>query len=149
MTDAIYQGSCFCGAVCIEVRGAPIFSGYCHCQDCRDWSATPVSAFAMWPQDAVSFVRGKEELALFARNPQTPRGWCARCGGHLGAFRDKDVFPFVALGPHMFPDLPFTPTMHVFCGEGVVAIDDDLPKYRDAPGSLGGSGELMAGHPAP
>jgi len=148
MTDAVYQGRCFCGAVCLEGRGTPSLSGYCHCQDCRDWSGTPVTSFVMWPHDAFSVVRGKGDLALFSRTPQTPRGWCARCGGHLGAFREEQVFPFVAVGPHMFPDLPFAPAMHVFCGEAVVAVDDDLPKYRDLPESMGGSGELMPGSTA-
>jgi hypothetical protein len=58
------------------------------------------------------------------------------------------VFPFVALGPYVFADLAFTPTMHVFYGEAVMAINDDLPKYRDVPESLGGSGELLPGSPA-
>lgn len=145
MTDTVYRGCCFCGEVCLEGRGTPAMSGYCHCQDCRDWSGTPVTSFVMWPHHAFAVVHGKEDLALFARNPQTPRGWCARCGGHLGAFRDKDVFPFIVVCPPMFPDLPFTPTMHLFCGESVVSVADDLPRYRDLPESMGGSGELMPG----
>ena len=33
MSD-VYKGSCFCGAVEIEVSGAPAAMGYCHCDDC-------------------------------------------------------------------------------------------------------------------
>ena len=36
MSDS-YKGACFCGAVEIEVSGAPAAQGYCHCSDCRSW----------------------------------------------------------------------------------------------------------------
>ena len=31
-------GSCFCGAVKLEVIGSPEAMGYCHCSSCRSWS---------------------------------------------------------------------------------------------------------------
>ena len=144
MTEPTYQGRCFCGAVRIEARGAPMFSGYCHCQDCRDWSNAPMASFVMWPFEAVTVIHGEEQLALFSRIPETPRGSCVRYGGQIGAFRKDAEPPHVAAGPHMFPELPFAPTMHLFCAEAVIGIEDDLPKYRDLPGALGGSGELLS-----
>ena len=30
-----HTGTCFCGAVAIEVAGAPEEMGYCHCNSCR------------------------------------------------------------------------------------------------------------------
>jgi hypothetical protein len=156
MTDSVYNGRCFCGAIHVEVRGDPILAGYCHCQDCRDWSNAPVTSFAMWPYDAVTITQGEENLALFGRIPETPRAWCARCGGHIGAFRDKYDPPHVSLFPHMVPAFPFAPSLHVFCREAVIDIKDDLPRYRDLPKSITtpgtmveGSGELMAGSRSP
>ncbi len=35
-------------------------SGYCHCQDCRDWSGTPMVFVVMWPFDAVTITQGGE-----------------------------------------------------------------------------------------
>ncbi|HSG89298.1 MAG TPA: GFA family protein, partial [Pseudomonadales bacterium] len=43
--DKSYEGGCFCGAVRFTVTGAPEAQGYCHCGDCRLWSAGPVNAF--------------------------------------------------------------------------------------------------------
>ena len=143
MTEPTYHGHCFCGAIRIEARGAPMFSGYCHCQDCRDWSGASVTPFVIWPFEAVTITQGEEQLALFSRVPETPRGWCERCGGNIGAFRKDAEPPHVATGPHMFAGFPFAPTMQVFCAEAVIGIDDDLPKYRDIPEALGGSGELI------
>ena len=47
MADS-HSGSCFCGAVGVEVTGAPEAMGYCHCGSCRSWSAGPVNAFTLW-----------------------------------------------------------------------------------------------------
>ncbi len=144
MTNATYEGRCFCGSLVFKVSGEPIYAGYCHCQDCRDWGGTPMVSFVMFPYDAFEVVAGEEHLTVAGRVPETPRGWCARCGGHLGVFRSEHEMPHVALSPHVFFDFPFAPTMHVFCGEAVLRLDDDLPHYRDTPESFGGSGELTS-----
>ena len=36
-----HSGSCFCGAVKLEVTGSPEAMGYCHCRSCRSWSGGP------------------------------------------------------------------------------------------------------------
>ncbi len=36
-----HVGSCFCGAVRLEVSGDPEAMGYCHCRSCRSWSGGP------------------------------------------------------------------------------------------------------------
>ncbi|MGR9091216.1 MAG: GFA family protein [Gammaproteobacteria bacterium] len=156
MTESVHKGRCFCGAVHIAVRGDPLFSGYCHCEDCREWSNAPVTSFITWPYDAVTITQGKEHLAYFGRVEMTPRAWCARCGSHIGAFRDKTDPPHVAICAPMLPTFPFTPTMHLFCSKAVIHVSDDLPKYRDLPETfvmpeldLAGTGELMPGSPSP
>ena len=53
MSDAnVHVGRCFCGAVELTVTGEPTVMGYCHCADCRAWSAGPVNAFTIWPPEA-------------------------------------------------------------------------------------------------
>jgi hypothetical protein len=42
-----YTGQCFCGAVTIVVTGDAVAVGYCHCANCRSWSAGPVNAFTL------------------------------------------------------------------------------------------------------
>ena len=156
MTTPVYEGRCFCGAVRIEVRGDPFLAGFCHCQDCRDWSNAPVTSFAMWSPEAVTITHGTEDIARYSRIPETPRAWCARCGSHIGAFRDQYDPPHIAMLPHMLPTLPFVPTLHLFCNEAVIEVKDNLPKYRDLPPGIAkprtkidGSGELMPGSPLP
>ena len=143
--DCLYEGHCFCGAIRFGLRGSPIVEGYCHCQDCRDWSGSPLVAFMLVPYDAFVILEGEEHLVLRGRVPQTPRGWCALCGGHIGAFREHAEPPHVGISPHLFAGLPFEPTMHVFCDESVMQIPDELPHYRGVPEELGGDGQLISG----
>ena len=57
-----HKGRCFCGAVEIEVEGAPEGMGYCHCQSCRSWSGGPVNAFSLWKPEAVKVTKGRIRL---------------------------------------------------------------------------------------
>ena len=54
-----YRGTCFCGAVEIEVSGQPNAMGYCHCRSCRSWSGGPVNAFTLWSPEAVTVTEGR------------------------------------------------------------------------------------------
>ena len=64
-----HKGRCFCGAVEIEVEGAPEAMGYCHCQSCRSWSGGPVNAFSLWQPGAVKVTKGRDQIAMFAKTP--------------------------------------------------------------------------------
>ena len=57
-----HKGACYCGAVEIEVRGEPLEMGYCHCENCRRYSAAPVSAFTLWKWEDVNLTKGAEFL---------------------------------------------------------------------------------------
>ncbi|HEX5049214.1 MAG TPA: GFA family protein [Gammaproteobacteria bacterium] len=136
-----YRGACFCGAVAITVAGEPLAMGYCHCASCRQWSAAPVSAFALWPVDALKVVSGADKLGSFNKTPQSARKWCKACGGHvlteMPASRLVDVYPAV------LPHLEFRPREHIHYQEAVLRIVDSLPKNKDLPKAAGGSGVLL------
>ncbi|MGY3362539.1 hypothetical protein ACVWZK_009202 [Bradyrhizobium sp. GM0.4] len=78
-----HVGNCFCGAVTIEVTGAPEAMGYCHCSSCRSWSGGPVNAFSLWKPEAVRISEGAENVETFAKTPLSQRKYCKKCGGHL------------------------------------------------------------------
>ena len=147
MTDATYEGKCFCGSLRYTVSGEPMLAGHCHCQDCRDWGGAPLISFVIFPHDAFKVTAGEEYLTIAGRVPETPRGWCSRCGGHVGAFRTEGrapIVPHVALCPDFLSGFNFTPTVHLFCGEAVLQVNDELPHYLDVPTDMGGSGELVS-----
>src|ERR1043165_8358934 len=65
MAETTYEGQCFCGAVAIEVSGEALGAGYCHCANCRRWSAGPVNAFTLWKPESVKVTRGEDQLREF------------------------------------------------------------------------------------
>lgn len=136
-----YTGKCFCGAVEIEVSGAPAAMGYCHCESCRHWSAGPVNAFSLWHPDSVWVTKGGDNIGTYAKTDNSHRKWCRSCGGHL--MTDHPHMGLIDVYAAVLPQLEFTPALHVFYGESVLRIRDGLPKMRDVPAEMGGSGETM------
>jgi len=140
-SSARYKGSCFCGAVEIEVSGTPAAMGYCHCESCRQWSAGPVNAFTLWPPGAVTVTRGQEQLKTYAKTDNSHRRWCARCGGHV--MTNHPAMGLVDVYAAILPGFDYRPELHVFYGESVLALRDGLPKFKDIPAEMGGSGDLL------
>lgn len=136
-----YQGSCFCGAVQFTVSGEPAAMGYCHCGDCRLWSAGPVNAFSLWPPSAVNVTKGADRIASHNKTPRSERQWCMNCGGHL--FARHPAWNLVDVFAATIPAFPFKPAVHVHYQETVLRMKDGLPKLKDLPKEMGGSGEAL------
>jgi hypothetical protein len=139
---ASYSGNCFCGSVKLNVTGAPEVMGYCHCNSCRHWSAGPVNAFTLWKPDAVKVTEGADKIGTFNLTPHSYRKWCKNCGGHL--FTEHPGMGLTDVYAAMLPGLDFKPAFHVHYAQSVLAVRDGLPKFKDMPKEVGGSGETMA-----
>ena len=138
---AAHKGQCYCGAVEIEVRGDPLEMGYCHCENCRRYSAAPVSAFTLWKKENVALIKGAEFLGRFKSSDMSERGYCTKCGGHMTVEHPTLGLIDVRIGAT--PNFPFKPKVHLNYQETVLPIRDGLPKLRDFPSAIGGSGETM------
>lgn len=136
-----YIGSCFCGAVQLTVTGKPVAMGYCHCESCRHWSAAPVNAFTLWHPDAVRITRGADDLGSHHRSANSHRKWCRACGGHV--LTEHPGLGLVDVYATVLVDFPYRPELHVHYQESRLRIADGLPKLRDVPKSLGGSGLML------
>jgi hypothetical protein len=86
-----HTGTCFCGAVGVEVTGAPEGMGYCHCSSCRSWSGGPVNAFTLWKPENVKVTKGSQFVGHF-KNDQSPDTWADR------RIRGNDSEPQVRAG---------------------------------------------------
>ena len=105
--NTIHQGGCLCGAARFQVTGPAKWTAYCHCESCRRQTGAPVSAYAGFERDQVSFIQGQP--SLYASTPGVARGFCGTCGStltyegerwstevhfHVGAFdRPEDFAP--------------------------------------------------------
>ena len=138
---SVYQGSCFCGAIQVEATGEPFAMGYCHCDDCRAWSAGPVNGFTLWKRNEVVVKKGGDLLATFKKTEASHRQFCTNCGGHV--MTDHPDGDFTDVYSAILPTLSFTPELHVHCDDSVLKILDGLPKYCNLPEDFGGTGETI------
>lgn len=136
-----HTGSCYCGAVQIEVRGEPLEMGYCHCENCRRYSAAPVSAITLWKKENVSVTEGAEFLGKFRSSEMSDRGYCTKCGGHILVDHPTLGLTDVRLGA--LRNFPFKPKVHLNYQETVLPIKDGLLKLKDFPAEIGGSGDIL------
>ena len=136
-----HKGRCFCGAVEIEVTGAPAEMGYCHCSSCRAYSGGPVNAFTLWQPDQVKVTKGAEHLGRYNKVGTSDRQHCLKCGGHV--MTAHPTFALVDVYAAVIPSLKFKPAVHLNYAETVLPMKDGLPKLKDFPKEVGGSGQTV------
>ena len=136
-----HKGKCFCGAVELTVSGEPVAEGFCHCSSCRSWSAAPVNAFTLWKPDAVTFTKGEANVGVYHKTEKSYRKFCTTCGGHL--LTDHPLWGVVDVYAATIPTHRHAPKLHVNYAETVLHIKDGLPKMKDMPKEMGGSGETL------
>jgi hypothetical protein len=136
-----YAGRCTCGAVQFNVTGEPAAMGYCHCESCRSWSAAPVNAFTLWKPEAVKVTRGAEHIRSYSKTPKSHRKSCDVCGGHL--YTDHPGWGVVDVYAASIPEFPYRAALHVNYQETKLPIKDGLPKMKDMPKEMGGSGVVL------
>ena len=132
MTDT-RQGGCLCGATRYEAKGEPVAVALCHCSMCRRAAGAPAVAWAMFPADALSIVRG--ELSTFASSRGVERGFCGRCGTQLTF--SADFLPGlvdVTVGS-MDDPASLSPQMHIWESRRVswLATSDQWPRHAELP----------------
>jgi hypothetical protein len=137
-----HRGGCFCGAVEITVSGKPAAMGYCHCESCRKWSAGPVNAFTLWAPSAVKVTRGADQVGSYKKTERSIRKWCKQCGGHL--LTEHPGWDLIDVYAATIPTVSFEPMLHVNYGDTVMHLHDGLPKQKDFPAEMGGSGTIVA-----
>jgi hypothetical protein len=140
--NQVYKGSCFCGAVELTVTGEPAAAGFCHCESCRSWSAAPVNAFSLWKPESVTITKGAGNIGVYHKSERSYRKFCTACGGHLLA--EHPMWKLVDVYAATIPTYRHQPAVHVNYQEAVLRIKDGLPKMKDLPKEMGGSGEAIA-----
>ncbi len=136
-----HSGKCFCGTVAIEVKGDPVDMGYCHCEACRSYSGAPVNAFTLWKEGDVRVTDGADALGQFKSSDMSVRRFCTKCGGNV--MTDHAGLGLTDVYAGIIPTLAFKPSVHLNYEETVLPMKDGLPKLKDFPAEIGGTGEAM------
>ena len=102
---------------------------------------TPVSAFTLWKPDQVKITKGEEFLGKFKSSEISDRRYCTKCGGHVMV--DHPTLGLVDVRVGALRNFPFKPKVHLNYEETVLPMRDGLPKLKDFPAEIGGSGESI------
>ena len=135
------KGQCFCGTIQLEVTGEPAAQGYCHCESCRTMAGAPVRGFTLWPQDNVRVTSGEDQLKGYSKTDFSDRRHCAKCGGQVLIYHPS--IGMTDVHSETLSDFDFRPGLHVNYQERTLPVRDGLPKMKDFPAELGGSGETV------
>jgi len=124
------EGGCLCGATRYRANGKPYKSVYCHCQWCRGATSALVSAWLMYDDQRIEFIKGSP--MKYASSPGVLRGFCPTCGTPLwweGSWHDVPI-QMVTIGSLDDPEV-YPPDRHASCCEQIswFKIADDLPRY--------------------
>ena len=141
-SEKLYQGQCFCGTVRFTVSGDAVGMGYCHCNSCRHWSAGPVNAFTLWKPQSIKVTSGSDQIGSYHKTATSHRKWCKQCGGHV--FTEHPPLGLIDVYAAIIPDFPYQPQLHVHYQETKLRMKDGLPKMKDMPKEMGGSGITLA-----
>lgn len=79
----VRQGGCKCGDLRFEVSGEPLRVGLCHCADCRKFSGSAFTFFAVWPLQAFN--------SSGAASVFEGRSFCPRCGSRVFSLRNDEA----------------------------------------------------------
>ena len=136
-----HRGGCYCGAVEIEMRGEPLEMGYCHYENCRRYSAAPISAFTLWKKESVSLIGGAEFLGRFKSSDISDGRYCTKCGSHISV--DHPTLGLIDVRIGALRNFAFKPKVHLNYSETILPMKDGLLKLKDFPVEIGGSDETL------
>ncbi len=97
-----------------------------------------MNAFTLWKPETVKIAAAQQHVATYNKTSISDRKYCAKCGGHL--MTNHPPFGLIDVYAATLPTLRFSPGVHVNYSETVLPMRDGLPKLKDFPSELGGSG---------
>jgi hypothetical protein len=95
----------------------------------------------LWNPEAVQITRGADNIGSYNKTPNSARKWCKTCGGHL--LTDHPGMKLTDVYAAVIPSFPYKPGIHVHYQETVLHVKDGLPKMKDVPKEMGGSGVAL------
>jgi hypothetical protein len=130
---------CQCGAVTLELTGAPVVQLYCHCDDCQAVHGGAYLPAALYPLAAVRVTTG---APLLWKRKTTIRATCRDCGTRL--YAEPPGGHIRSVPASLLPAGMFRPEFHMQCRFALLPVTDDLPHYAGEPARLGGSDEQVS-----
>lgn len=83
------RGSCLCGSVRYEIRGAVGRAVHCHCSMCRKAHGAAFATYGRVERSDFTLVSGAGDIASYSSSPGVTRTFCKRCGSNLQFISDR------------------------------------------------------------
>lgn len=128
-----YKVQCDCGAIALEMTGAPRVHAFCHCEDCRALLDVPYHSIVAWDADQVTIASGAERAVEYKfPTLEMTRVFCKHCG--------ETVYNTNAMGWKLVSQLlirkcnngelpeELQSNAHFYYDRRIVDIDDPIPK---------------------
>lgn len=129
----MYQGSCLCGAIAVEIAGEISEIIHCHCSLCRKNSGTAYATNGFVDTDKFFIVKGQDAMSQFSFKPRRFRHFCTACGSPIYSENQDDPTRVrVRLGL-LDSDINERPGAHIFVGSkgNWEDMDAALPRYDE------------------
>lgn len=125
-----HRGHCRCGSVLMTANSDPVFSVYCHCDDCRRATGAPVLAAVAFLKSSIEWQ--KKDTLKHHTNGTAHRLFCSECGSPVAQEHESAADrTFFNTG---FMDEPenYPPEYHTFEGQQLewLKLHDDLPRVE-------------------
>ncbi len=128
------RGQCLCGSVKFEVEDQFLYSGYCHCGECRlaGSGGTPIGGIEK-VKFAITSV--EDTLASYSKSSASKFYFCSHCGSSVFSEKPEAGLMHVRYGALIdSPSLKPQAHMYVASKADWYELDDELPKFEEAPG---------------
>lgn len=131
-----FTGGCLCGAVRYESTADAMFSGHCHCVDCRKSSGAGHCAHLGVPAAAISF---SGETSAYARaadsGNEVTRRFCPNCGAAVYSTNAAMAGMVFVRASSLDDPEAFKPQMIVYASRAPSwdVMDSNLPSFAEMP----------------
>ena len=126
------SGRCYCGVTTVHGEKPPQIVTYCHCHDCRRLSGAPVSAFAAFGENDITFEPDEGQTVEVVQGAR--RSFCRQCGSSTIAHYDYAPGQvFVPIGILDQAD-QIAPVQHAHAGRCLswLKIDDTAERIAES-----------------
>jgi hypothetical protein len=130
--NAMYQGSCLCGAITLEVHGAIDAIIHCHCSKCRKSSGTAYATNGFVNAADIQLKTGQALLAGYEASPGKVRHFCRVCASPIYSSNTQTPDKLRLRLGILDSDIVERPISHNFVSSKANwdELDADLPHYN-------------------
>ncbi|SPO37981.1 uncharacterized protein PSFLO_03458 [Pseudozyma flocculosa] len=134
-----YTAKCWCGKLEFEYHGDPIDAKHCHCTQCQRLHGAPFQWAALFHKTSVRLAESCDPIYLDFFSTQEGHSdhsvpckiSCRNCRSPMADEGRNMVMAYPSSFRFKDGHVPstFAPTAHIFYGERVMDVDDDVPKW--------------------